>query len=29
MCCLTVHHDVWDYDVPAQPAQITVQVNIR
>ncbi len=25
----TVHHDVWDYDVPAQPALITVRRNGR
>lgn len=25
----TVHHDVWDYDLPAQPALITVRVNGR
>ena len=23
----TVHHDVWDYDIPAQPALITVRRN--
>jgi quinoprotein glucose dehydrogenase len=25
----TVHHDVWDYDIPAQPALITVRRNGR
>jgi quinoprotein glucose dehydrogenase len=25
----TVHHDVWDYDVPAQPALVTVRRNGR
>jgi quinoprotein glucose dehydrogenase len=25
----TVHHDVWDYDLPAQPALITVRQNAR
>ena len=25
----TVHHDVWDYDIPAQPALITVPRNGR
>ncbi len=25
----TVHHDVWDYDIPAQPALITVKRNGR
>jgi quinoprotein glucose dehydrogenase len=25
----TVHHDIWDYDVPAQPALITVRRNGR
>jgi len=23
----TVHHDVWDYDIPAQPALITIRKN--
>jgi quinoprotein glucose dehydrogenase len=25
----TVHHDVWDYDLPAQPALVTARVNGR
>jgi quinoprotein glucose dehydrogenase len=25
----TVHHDIWDYDIPAQPALITVRRNGR
>jgi quinoprotein glucose dehydrogenase len=25
----TVHHDLWDYDIPAQPALITVKQNGR
>src|SRR5690606_41840821 len=25
--CQTVHHDVWDYDLPAQPTLATIDVD--
>ncbi len=25
----TVHHDIWDYDLPAQPSLVTVKRNGR